>query len=24
VHRWDCLFGAQNLDPLMGCQVSGT
>lgn len=24
VHRWDCLYGAQNLDPLMGCEVSGT
>lgn len=24
VHRWDCLYGATNLDPLMGCQVSGT
>jgi hypothetical protein len=24
VHRWDCLFGAQNLDPLMGCQIAGT
>jgi hypothetical protein len=24
VHRWDCLFGAQNLDPLMGCQISGS
>ena len=24
VHRWDCLYGAQNLDPLMGCQISGS
>lgn len=24
VHRWDCLYGAQNLDPLMGARVSGT
>jgi hypothetical protein len=24
VHRWDCLFGAQNLDPLMGYQISGS
>jgi len=23
VHRWDCLYGAQNLDPLMGYQISG-
>jgi hypothetical protein len=24
VHRWDCLYGAENLDPLMGCQISGS
>jgi hypothetical protein len=24
VHRWDCLYGAQNLDPLMGYQISGS
>jgi hypothetical protein len=24
VHRWDCLFGAQNLDPLMGSLISGS
>lgn len=24
VHRWDCLFGAENLDPLMGCEISGS
>jgi hypothetical protein len=24
VHRWDCLFGAQNLDPLMGAEISGS
>lgn len=24
VHRWDCIFGAENVDPLMGYQVSGT
>jgi hypothetical protein len=23
VHRWDCLYGAQNLDPLMGSEISG-
>lgn len=24
VHRWDCLFGAKNLDPLMGAEISGS
>lgn len=24
VHRWDCIFGAAMLDPLMGSRVSGT
>lgn len=24
VHRWDCLYGAENLDPLMGYQISGS
>ncbi len=24
VHRWDCLYGAQNLDPLMGAEISGS
>jgi hypothetical protein len=24
VHRWDCLYGAANLDPLMGYQISGS
>lgn len=24
VHRWDCLFGAANLDPLMGAEISGS
>lgn len=24
VHRWDCLYGAQNLDPLMGSEISGS
>jgi hypothetical protein len=24
VHRWDCMFGAQNLDPLMGSLISGS
>lgn len=23
IHRWDCLYGAENLDPLMGYQISG-
>jgi hypothetical protein len=23
IHRWDAIFGATNLDPLMGCEVSG-
>jgi len=23
IHRWDCLYGAQNLDPLMGSEISG-
>lgn len=23
VHRWDTLYGATNLDPLMGCEISG-
>lgn len=23
VHRWDSLYGAENLDPLMGCEISG-
>lgn len=24
VHRWDCIYGAQNGDPLMGYQISGS
>lgn len=24
VHRWDCIYGAQNVDPLMGYQISGS
>lgn len=24
VHRWDCIYGATNVDPLMGYQISGT
>jgi hypothetical protein len=24
VHRWDCLYGAANLDPLMGAEISGS
>lgn len=24
VHRWDCLYGAENLDPLMGYEISGS
>jgi hypothetical protein len=24
VHRWDCLYGAQNLDPLLGTEISGS
>ena len=24
VHRWDCIYGAENVDPLMGCQISGS
>lgn len=24
VHRWDCLYGAANLDPLLGYQISGS
>lgn len=23
VHRWDCIFGAENVDPLMGAEISG-
>jgi hypothetical protein len=23
VHRWDAIYGAANLDPLMGCEISG-
>lgn len=23
IHRWDCIYGATNLDPLMGSEVSG-
>ena len=23
VHRWDCIYGATNLDPLLGSQISG-
>lgn len=23
IHRWDCLYGAENVDPMMGYQVSG-
>jgi len=23
IHRWDCIYGATNLDPLMGCEISG-
>src|SRR5262249_44814984 len=24
VHRWDCMFGAKNVDNMMGSRVSGT
>ena len=24
VHRWDCIYGAENVDPLMGYQISGS
>lgn len=24
VHRWDCIFGAENVDPLMGAEISGS
>lgn len=24
VHRWDCIFGAENVDPLMGTEISGS
>ena len=24
VHRWDCLMGVKNLDPLMGAEISGS
>lgn len=23
IHRWDAIYGATNLDPLMGCEISG-
>lgn len=23
IHRWDCIYGAENVDPLMGAQISG-
>ncbi len=23
IHRWDSIYGAANLDPLMGCEISG-
>lgn len=24
IHRWDCIFGAENVDPLMGAEISGS
>lgn len=24
IHRWDCIYGAENVDPLMGAEISGT
>jgi hypothetical protein len=24
IHRWDAIFGATNMDPLMGAEISGT
>ena len=24
VHRWDAIFGAENVDPLLGAEISGS